>query len=145
MNLTFYCNGCEEEKDFDHFKMMRLSADHKKVTRLCTGCRSGTAFVPDVYFDGKPEENLADDPATGKPRVFLSKGHKASYLKERGIVEAGDRVHGAPIMSSENQTRKSGSRHEAMMALKRVREMGIDVRRQEFLKIRKEGERHAER
>jgi len=92
-----------------------------------------------VYWDGKPEENLADDPVTGQPPVFFSKGHKAAYLKSRGIVEAGDRVHGAPAMTSTPP--KLDSRHEVRMALKKVSEMGRDVRRQEYLRIIKEGQR----
>lgn len=94
-----------------------------------------------MFFNGKPEEGLADNPLTGKPRVFSSKGEKAAYLRERGLVEAGDRHHGAPMQIHQNQNRKTDSRHEVMMALKKVREMGQDNRRQAYLKIVKEGRR----
>lgn len=111
--------------------------------QVCDGCGlAGASQVYDVYWDGKPEENLADDPITGKPREFLSKGHKAKYLKERGLVEAGDRVHGAPL-STVNVSRGTDSKTQVRLALKHVREMGQDVRRQEFLRITKEGRRHA--
>ena len=118
--------------------------DFKKVMRrYCRLCQSPKAAVPDVYFDGKPEINLADDPTTGKPRVFSSRGEKAAYLKERGICEAGDKVRGAPVMLHKEKPPKLDSRHEVQMALKRVKEMGRDVRRQEYLKIQKEGRRYA--
>lgn len=141
--MTFWCDGCARNVDFSDFKMMILSPKHDKVTRLCRGCRSGTTSkVVDVYFDGKPEENLADDPRTGKPRVFSSKGEKAAYLKFKGLMECGDSVHGAPVQLAPNQERKAvDSRHEVQMALKRVREMGRDVRHQEYLRITKEGQR----
>jgi len=100
--------------------------------------------VPDVYWDGKPEENLANDPVTDKPIVFLSKGQKAEYLRSKGIMEAGDRVHGAPVSIYKNQERKAvDSRHEVQMALKKVKEMGRDRRRQEYLRIVNENRRHA--
>jgi hypothetical protein len=91
-----------------------------------------------VYWDGKPEENLADGP-DGKPMVFLSRGQKAAYLKAKGLQEAGDRYHGAPISFHRNQERKVvDSRHEVRMALKKVQGMGRDNRRQQYLKILKE-------
>lgn len=98
-----------------------------------------------MFWDGKPEENLADDPVTGKPRVFFSKAEKAAYLKERGLREAGDRLHGAPaeLWRNQNQIPKTDTRHEVKMALKKVQEMGRDRRRQEYLRIQKEGRRYA--
>jgi len=81
---------------------------------------------------------LADDPNTGKPRVFSSKGEKAAYLKERGLREAGDKVRGAPVMIHQNQNIRTDSKHEVKMALKRVKEMGIDRRRQEYYRIMKQ-------
>lgn len=101
--------------------------------------------MPDVYFDGKPEENLADDPATGRPRMFGSRGEKAAYLKSRGLMEAGDTVHGAPVEVHRNQERRIDTRHEVQMALKKVRDMGRDNRRQEYLRITKEGQNRAKR
>jgi hypothetical protein len=138
----FFCNSCERERDFDsEYSTLIVCIDGKTVKRYCRECRRPTSGTPDVYFDGKPEENLKNDPATGKPPVFLSKGAKAAYLKERGMREAGDRVHGAPIMIHMEQNKKIDTRHEVQMALKHVKEMGQDVRRQEYLRITKEGQR----
>jgi hypothetical protein len=111
------------------------------LERFCRWCVSGTVSDPDVFWDGKPEENLADDPVTGKPRVFISKGQKAAYLKDHGLMEAGDSVHGAPVMFHREHSRKPDSRHETLMAIKKIKEMGQDVRRQEYLRIKKEGQR----
>lgn len=122
------CGYCGNENAY----RMRFSADGES----CDQCgAAGSSAVYDVYWDGKPEQGLADDPVTGKPRIFSSKGEKAAYLRSRGLQEAGDTYHGAPLQIHKNQERRSDSRHEVMMALKKVREMGQDVRRQEYLKI----------
>jgi hypothetical protein len=100
------------------------------------------ASVADVYWDGKPEVDLADDPTTGRPRVFSSRAEKAQYLKEHNIVQVDSRVHGAPLSSiNVPQGTKSDSRDEIRKALADVKKMGIDYRRQQYLKIVKEGKR----
>lgn len=141
--MTFLCAGCHIEKDFQDCRFWRWPTKGE-MERVCKECRHTKASVPDVYWDGKPEENLADDPRTGKPRIFLSKSEKAAYLRERGIMEAGDKVHGAPVMIHKNQNRQpDNGRHDVKMALKRVKEMGRDRRHQEYLRITKEGRRYA--
>lgn len=106
---------------------------------ICDLCGASATTVYDVYWDGKPEENLADGP-DDKPIVFASKGQKARYMRERGIEEAGDRVRGAPFSPVMSEKSKS-SREEVRAALAKVRSMGADVRRQEYLRICKEAER----
>jgi len=139
--MTFFCNGCEKELPFKDL-VFSVITDKEGIKRYCRECRSPKSVVHDVYWDGKPEENLADDPRTGRPIVFSSKGEKAAYLRQRGIVEAGDRVHGAPVsLSSHNP--KLDSRDAVKKALAHVKRMGIDNRRQEYLRIKKEGERYA--
>lgn len=141
--MTFYCDGCHENKGYIDFKRASIGPNKgDKIQRFCRLCVHGNAYVPDCFFDGKPEENLADGP-DGKPRVFLSKGEKANYLKSRGLQEAGDRVHGAPVCISKQTVPKIDSRHEVKMAMKKVQEMGSLARRQEYQRIVKEGQRHA--
>lgn len=136
--LNFHCNSCDLDRDFSsQFSILIIEKWGHGIKRFCKDCRKPKAGLPDVFFDGKPEENLADDPHTGKPRVFSSKGEKAAYLKERGIREAGDRYHGAPFASGNKPS--VDSKHAVKMALKQVREMGADVRRQAYLKVVKEG------
>jgi hypothetical protein len=139
--MNFLCNGCEKNKNFEkEFVFMTTTKEGKgENLKFCRTCRTVRVSFPDIYFDGKPEENLANDPLTDKPRVFISKGQKATYLKERGIMEAGDAHHGAPIQIHQNQNKKINTRHEVQMALKKVKEMGRDVRRQAYLKVIKEG------
>lgn len=139
--MTFRCDSCERNRDFWTDYGLFIATAEREIKRVCRICRSPRAAMPDVYFDGKPEINLADDPITGKPRVFASKMEKARYLRERGIVESGDPVHGAPVFVSREARPKSDSRHDVKMALKRVKEMGQDVRRQAYLKILKESQR----
>ncbi len=141
--MTFHCDSCGMERDFDTEYGMCVAYE-KKLMRICRLCRRPRAGLPDVFWDGpKPEENLADDPRTGEPRVFFSRGEKAAYLKERGLMEAGDRTHGSLAQLSQNQNRKTDSHHEVKMALKKVREMGRDNRHQEYLRIIKQGRDHA--
>lgn len=136
-----FCNGCERQKE----DIVLWIAQEKQTSllRYCRECRSPKSSVPDVYWDGKPEHNLADDPNTGQPRVFFSKGEKAAYLKSRGIMEAGDRHHGAPVQMYQNQNRKIDSRNEVQMALRKVKEMGADRRRQEYMRVVKEARSRA--
>lgn len=141
--MTFFCNGCNKPQDFDRDYGMLIISAKRELRRFCRFCCNPKVYLPDVFWDGKPEENLADDPRTGKPRVFSGKAEKAAYLKERGLVEAGDRVGGAPFMAHKQPVPKLDSRHEVRMALKKVKEMGRDVRRQEYLRIIKENRAHA--
>lgn len=136
--MKFFCNSCETQKDYDAFSLLLIEKWGYGIKRYCKSCRTPSPGVPDVYWDGKPEINLADDEHTGKPRVFLSKGQKAAYLKEKGLSEAGDRIHGAPVQI-DNSGPKVDGRHEVRKALQHVKNMGSDRRRQEYLRIMKEG------
>ena len=139
--MTFECFECLGQKDFDTEYAILVIEKNKVLKRFCKSCRNPRTYIPDVYFDGKPEENLANDPNTGAPRVFSSPRQKASYLKERGLMEAGDKFHGAPVTFSQNQNRPVvNSKEEVFKAIKKVREMGRDARRREYLKIIKEGQ-----
>lgn len=145
--MKFNCDSCLTERNFHGEYGILIITPRGQLTRHCRICVNPRVGVPDIYWDGKPEENLADDPLTEKPRVFGSKAEKAAYLREKGIREAGDRHHGAPVMvSRESMSTPSyqESRHEVRMALKKVKEMGQDVKRQAYLKILKEG-RNAQR
>lgn len=137
---THQCNGCGKIGERGWWQSTERFPDGRYVEG-CQGCSS--SYVPttyDVFWDGKPEHGLADDPATGRPRVFGSKAEKAAYLKARGLTEAGDRHHGAPA-SVLNQQQRPETNAAAMQALKMVREMGADRRRQEFNRIMKESGR----
>lgn len=137
----FVCNGCQAQKDDVLLSILIIKEWGKGIERFCRDCHKPNAAIPDVYFDGKPEHNLADDPNTGQPHVFFSKSQKASYLKSRGLQEAGDSVHGAPMQFHQNQDRKIDTRAEVQKALQKVKNMGQDVRRQEYYRIIKEGRR----
>ena len=137
------CIGCgNQEAVFVRAGFFKNENEQRQFFEYCNKCGSaGSVLAPDVYWDGKPEENLADDPATGKPRVFLSKGQKARYLQERGLMEVGDPVHGAPV-SLAQQKQATNHREQVKAALAHVKQMGKDYKRQEYLRIVKEGERH---
>jgi len=106
----------------------------------CDTCSSSSGSgVPDVYWDGKPETNLVDD--HGQPMQFISKGHKARWLKEKGLSEAGDRVRGGTAFDGvfeKKRPDKDKSREEVRQAIRMVREMGKDRRRSEIQKLLKQ-------
>lgn len=106
----------------------------------CDRCGyTGTFNLPDVYVDGKPEENLPDDPRTGKPPVFTSRSDKALFLKTHKLIECRGREHGGPaIPATEPAYNKEAAREEARAAISHVQKMGKDYRRQEYLRIVKE-------
>lgn len=141
--MTFFCQGCDQEKDYSLFSILIIERWGHGIKRFCKDCRNPSPCVPDVYFDGKPEHNLADDPTTGQPRVFFSKGEKAAYLKQRGLMEAGDRVHGAPMMIHQNQNRKVDTKPQVQEALRKVMQMSPSARHREYQRIRKEGRHEA--
>lgn len=122
-------------------------AGEREPYEYCDKCGGATiAHFDDVFWDGRPEENLADGP-DGKPITFFSRGDKARYLKERGICEAGDRVHGAPVtsmVSKDKAMAKAKWHHDVAEARRKVASMGQDVRRQAILKVIKESRQYAE-
>lgn len=135
--MEFKCHLCGETKDFfTDWKMTVVqSGKNAKTFRYCKSCRSGTIEAPDVYWDGKEEHGLADDPVTGKPRVFLSRGQKAAYLKERGLSEAGDRYHGAPATMETTKKDSRQSRELVRSALREVKTYGREYRRAKMNEI----------
>lgn len=132
--MSFICCSCQNEKD-DRDCRYWVWTQKKEEFKYCKDCTTSKPSVPDVYWDGKPEHGLADDPITGQPRVFLSKGQKAHYLKERGLQEAGDRVRGGPVMLHREQNKQVNNREQVKKALAEVKKMGRDYRRQEYLRI----------
>ena len=135
------CNGCGNAQAYRSTIWSEKNEQGEIVTlECCDRCgQTGSAFVPDVYWDGKPEINLADDPVTGQPRTFASKGEKARYLQERGLCEAGDKFHGAPFTGVTTKT--NNNREIVRNAIKWAKGLGIDQRRQELLKIQRAAEK----
>lgn len=131
------CNGCGNR---EAFRTQTLLGGGE----LCDRCGSvGLPWVPDVFWDGKAEKTLADGP-DGKSRVFGSKREKAIYLKQHHIAEAGDKVHGSFYLPATKQkTDRAKAREEIRKTIAHVQNMGRDYRRQQYLKIVKEAERHA--
>lgn len=136
--MTFFCNSCEKDKDYSSFSLLLIEKWGEGIKRYCRECRTPKAGVPDVFWDGKPEPNLAND-ENGNERVFFSKGQKAAYLKERGLQEAGDRVHGAPVMFHQNQNKRIDTRPQVQEALRKVMQMSPSARHREYQRIKREG------
>jgi hypothetical protein len=66
---------------------------------LCDCCHNGTsASKPDVWYGygsgTHTEENICD-PKTGNPIPFSSPRGKLEAMRKAGVVEAGDKFHGA--------------------------------------------------
>lgn len=134
------CAGCGNPEAY----RTRTYAGGAQVCDRCGGL--GPLALPDVFWDGMPEHGLADDPVSGGPRVFLSRGQKARYLKEKGLVEAGDRIRGSNLTSrsgpaaADKASARARNRDLARAARAQVRKMGRDVRRQKYLEIKKQAE-----
>lgn len=112
---------------------------YKNGVWLCDRCGE---FAPakfyDVFFDGKPETNLVDE--HGNPMVFVSKSHKAQWLKEKNLREAGDKVRGA-FQSSLDRPKvdnREKYRAEFLDSYRKVKSMGKDLRRQLINQMRRE-------
>lgn len=91
------CNGCgNDSASRVRVGFWETEDKNREQYEYCNRCGEvGSANLPDVFFDGKPCQNLCG--ADGRPMEFTSKGHKAKYLKEHNLSEAGDKIHGAPI------------------------------------------------
>lgn len=142
------CTGCGNQGAiFFKAGFFKNEDGVREFYEYCEKCGdAGPVCVSDVFWDGKPEENLADGP-DGRPRVFLSKGQKAQYLRDHGILEAGDAVHGAPftaIRHDDGSDRKNRWSAEVREARRKAESMGRDVRRQAVLKIIREARQHEE-
>lgn len=139
------CGGCGAVNPLNWASSTAKNEDGSYVEWCGICSEDSVCGVPDVYWDGKPEENLADG-ADGKPQVFLSRGQKARYLKERGLYEAGDRFHGAPFTSvskEDPRTRQCRNANLVAEARRKVESMGKDVRRQAILKVIHDARKYA--
>lgn len=90
-------NCCGEPFTLDLLKKIVIDAK-QQYFRFCKTCVSGNPVIHDVYI-GKGsgvqyEENIAD-PKTGDPIPFYDKPSKLAAMKQAGVREAGDRIHGA--------------------------------------------------
>jgi len=133
------CSGCGNKEAYKTASMFTENEQGERVnTEWCDRCGTvSNVWMPDVFWDGKPEENLADG-ADGKPRVFGSKRDKAIYLKSKGIFEAGDSYHGAMMSATRvpaRDTRKS--LEQTREAIRKAKSMGADVRRREIHRMMK--------
>ena len=137
--MNFHCDGCDRISAHVDLKRCVITSEvNSRFLRFCRYCCDSKASVPDVFWDGRPEINLADGP-DGNPLTFSSKHEKARYLKANGIMEAGDKVRGSfPTVT--NNPQRVDMRDAARKALAQVKQMGKDVRRQEFLRITKEAQ-----
>ena len=73
------------------FALRKYAGDDHFSCDRCGGV-SGT-WMPDVFYKSGIDTGLFDE--RGQSLTFFSRRHKASYMREKGIEEAGDRVRGA--------------------------------------------------
>lgn len=138
--MNFFCDGCERISPHIDLKRCVITAEREsRFLRFCRFCCDQTASVPDVFWDGKPEINLADGP-DGKPVTFSSKHEKARYLNEHGLREAGDKYHGAPISAVEMEKKhaeqmKQKGRVQVKETISRIMKMKPEERHREFLRV----------
>lgn len=75
-----------------------------EVYDWCSECERPVQVggTPDAYLPriGMTFENLCDK--TGTPIPIMSKAHKVQVMREKGVIEAGDRYHGSASLPSKN-------------------------------------------
>ena len=86
-----HCRNCGNTSAY-HLKTIFI-----KEGRIdsCNACGlSVSTWFPDVYWPGHSykSENITDE--IGIPILLESKRHKATLMRQQGMTEAGDRVHG---------------------------------------------------
>ena len=88
--VVVVCDGCGNQKAF---AVRRAAGKESRWT--CNFCDEIFTLPAsyDVFFDGASNPNLCDN--LGNPVEFVSKGHKARWMREHRVQEAGDLVHGA--------------------------------------------------
>lgn len=94
------CGTCGSEGWFQ----MRSIVEGVDVVDWCSDCEMPVQVggVPDAYLPriGMIFENLCD--SMGKPIPIMSKAHKMQVMREKGVVEAGDRHHGSTSLPSKS-------------------------------------------
>jgi len=90
--MALDCDGCGNEKAASLF----ISYGKEGRICICDRCgHTGIASSPDVYWPGHTYESQNITDRMGKPIPLTSKRQKAKIMKEMGLKEVGDRVHGS--------------------------------------------------
>lgn len=90
--MALNCRSCGNDKAY---RISVRMIDETPVD-ICNRCGDvGSTYIPDVYWPGYAykSENITDK--NGNPILLTSRTHKATVMREQGIVEAGDRHHGS--------------------------------------------------
>lgn len=96
----FNCGACGQEREDGDFSVAKIAND--KFVKFCKSCSSGSGGTPDVWYgygSGEhTEENIAypkGHPLSGQPIPFHDKRSKLAAMRQAGVRECGDRVHGS--------------------------------------------------
>lgn len=94
------CGTCGSKEWFE----MRTIIEDSVFLDWCSDCDTPVqvAGVPDAYLPrvGMTFENLCDN--MGKPIPIMSKAHKLQVMREKGVVEAGDRHQGSTSLPTKS-------------------------------------------
>ena len=95
--MTEYFSCCQREYTLELLKKITITAKGDYI-RQCRDCLSGNPVLHDVFIGNSSggimyEENIADK-KTGEPIPFYDKASKVAAMKQAGVHEAGDRIHG---------------------------------------------------
>lgn len=92
------CSGCKRTIDGVTVRLRRIVTSESRYDKYCISCTTPSEAVKDVWYGYGSgthiEENICN-PETGQPIPFSSKRGKWEAMQKAGVVEAGDRVHGA--------------------------------------------------
>lgn len=77
--------------------------ENGEIVSVCDKCMDFTPTgMPDAFLPriGMTFDNLCDK--MGKPIPIMSKAHKAQVMREKGVIEAGDRTRGSTALPSKS-------------------------------------------
>ena len=87
------CGGCGNK---DAYRI--TSQGGSEHCNVCGGASISSFKFSDVYFKGPVfEPHLADPDKSPKGNFVTSREHKAALMRDLGVRETGDRVHGARV------------------------------------------------
>ena len=87
-----FCNNCGNDKAVS-LRVKIIKAQESYSCNLCGGVKP--PWFPDVYFKEPYFEGFLADSKNPNGIYFNSRNEKARKMKELGIREAGDKIHGS--------------------------------------------------
>lgn len=90
------CRTCHNDRPITVRAIYSLK---EGIIESCDRCgQVSMPQMPDVYWPGHQHTNPNITDNMGNPILLESRQHKAKIMKQKGIIEVGDRYHGASFV-----------------------------------------------